>query len=525
MPEPDNQKCNSMMLKKINQDLLTKYPLLWNTRVLPILAISAIIHILFFLGGYASLTVGSSMYHYGYGFYGPGLVFFSVLCSFAVLVLWLVFYLRNNAFKSFYAIGKWHLVKEMLIVMVVIFASITFFESYIAGVRVKGRSITSSSQLVKEVNTINLAMAFIPVSKVDYFILRNCNEGDKPSDYDFYDDMSLDTTNIMMVAADTNNVISNSVDRRRDSFNIAKRLALRKPDAISYLHYCKTHIRLDDTTGFVDNGQLKATVNRWVKNHLTDSIRYILNDYLQLCKKYEVDVSLNLSQLTGLPFADSNHAVINLVRTSRYDEGESAGNNAYVNIYDLKQSIGFAESCQVGQGRYLEESLLPELYVMLMISIVIICYRRFSKKSFFISLVGAVVWVIFFGLLGAAAASVSVVCTLFLFLFCLFSIIAFVQLKSKSQKMLTGIFLNWHIYTMPALFPAIAAMIAYTYEHNHSYTGISDNISEYCKSYPIGCWVSTHLELILSINLLLSLLYYVFVFNGITKKWHTIPEE
>jgi hypothetical protein len=513
-----------MMFKKLNQYLLTKYPLLWNTRVLQVLAANAIIHILFFLGGYASLTAGSSMHRYSYEFYSPGLVFFSVLCSFVVLVMWLVFYLRNNAFKSFYTISKWHLVKEMLIVMGIIFTSIIYFESYDAGTRAKGRSITSSSQLLKEANTINLAMAFIPYSKSDYFILRTCEKDGNGKMTSFYDYENLDTINTMMAVRDTASDEFNVNDNGLDSMGIVKRNALRKPGAISYLHYCKTFITLDDDTGFVSNQQLKATINRWVKNHNTDSVKYILDECLKVCKKYDVDLSLNTAKLARLPFDDSMHTINNLVKNSKYD-GENAGSNAYLSIYELTQSMEFVESCQVGKGKYLNEHLLPGLYVMLFIGIVIICYRRFSKKSFFISLVGAVVWFIFFGLLAAATASVDIVGVLFLFLFVLFSIVGFVQLKNKSQKTLTGVFLNWHIYTFPLVLPAIAGIIIANYQHISGYSGYNLNMIDYCEVYPVSCWLSKHLEEIAWGNFAISLLYCIFVFNRVTKKWHVMPDE
>ncbi len=512
------------MFKKLNQYLLTKYPSLWNTRVLQVLAANAIIHILFFLGGYASLTAGSSMHSYSYQFYSPGLVFFSVLCSFVVLVLWLVFYLRNNAFKSFYTIGKWHLIKEMLIVMVIVFTSIIFFESYNAGIRAKGRSITSSSQLLKEANAINLAMAFIPISKSDYFILRTCDKENNGITSSYYDYENLDTINTMIAVRDTASDEFNANDNRLDSMGIVKRNALRKPGAISYLHYCKTFVTLDDAPGFADNPQLKATVNRWVKNHNNDSIKYILDECLKVCKKYDVDLSLNAAQLASLPFGDSVHTVNKFVKTSKYD-GENFEGNTYISIYELQQSMAFAESCHVGKGKYLNEHLLPSLYVMLFIGIVIICYRRFSKKSFFISLVGAVVWFIFFGLLGAATASADVVGVLFLFLFVLFSIVGFLQLINKSQKTLTGVFLNWHIYTLPVVLPAIAAIITVNYEHLSNYRYLADSMIDYCKIYPFSCWVSKHFEEIAWGNFAISLLYCVFVFNRVTKKWHVMPDE
>jgi hypothetical protein len=509
------------MFKKLHQYLLTHHPLLWNTRVLHVLAANAIIHLLFFLAGYASLTAHSVTNRYSYDYSGPGLIMFSVLCSFVVLITWLIFYLRNNAFKSFYTIGKYHLLKEMLIVLVIVFTSITFFESHNEGTRAKGRSITSSSQLRREANAINLAMAFMPFEKTDYFILNTCEKNADGTINYITDYNNLDTlTTVMAAVRDTASEEYNPYQFRSDSIEKAKRAALRKPGAISYRHYCRHFIILDDDT----NMTLKTTVNRWINNRQKDSIKNSINECLSICKKYGIDFSMSAGQLAELPFADSFNAVNTLLKTSSYDS-DNQGGGPYLSTYQLNQSMEFVEQCQPNKGRYVNDRLLPELYVMLYSCIALICYRRFSKKSFFISLVGAAIWCIFFGLLGAASASPELVAVLFLVLFILFTIICLVQLKSKNQKTSTGVLLNWHIYTMPAVLIAVAGIIAANYDRLSRYSGFKDTPVDYCKLYPFSCWVNTHFETIAWGNLVLSLLYCLFVVNGLTKKWQVLPEE
>jgi len=40
------------MFKKIQQYLLTHYPLLWNIKIVPVLATTLIVNLLFFMSGY-----------------------------------------------------------------------------------------------------------------------------------------------------------------------------------------------------------------------------------------------------------------------------------------------------------------------------------------------------------------------------------------------------------------------------------------------------------------------------------------
>src|SRR5215218_10360490 len=141
------------MIKKINQYLLTHKPILWNTRIVWILAINFILHFFFFISGFLSISakyiVGHSSIH---SVGGPGLYTFSVLCSLLLVIVWLIYYLRNNAFKNFYRIGKWYLVKEFLLILTILFTSITYFESYHYGIKLKVRSITSKTVFEKEVS-------------------------------------------------------------------------------------------------------------------------------------------------------------------------------------------------------------------------------------------------------------------------------------------------------------------------------------------------------------------------------------
>ncbi|MGZ8537004.1 MAG: hypothetical protein ACXWV9_02020, partial [Flavisolibacter sp.] len=44
------------MIKRINQHLLTHYPLIWNTRIIWVLSANFILHLLFFLAGFASIN-------------------------------------------------------------------------------------------------------------------------------------------------------------------------------------------------------------------------------------------------------------------------------------------------------------------------------------------------------------------------------------------------------------------------------------------------------------------------------------
>src|SRR5215510_6299591 len=164
------------MFTNLKNRLLTNYPLLWNTKLVWMAFTLLIIHFLFYLAGFADLAAADfKNFNSLFSTLSGSLLTFSFLCSLVVLILWLVFYLRNNAYKNFLIIGKYHLSKEFLIICVLVFFSIIFYESYKWGGGLKARMITNKRELVKEANTVNLAMSFIPVSKSLYFKLTTCD--------------------------------------------------------------------------------------------------------------------------------------------------------------------------------------------------------------------------------------------------------------------------------------------------------------------------------------------------------------
>ena len=90
------------MLDKIQNNLLLTRPLLWNMRIVPVIAVTVALHIIFFITGYISGTIhftDTSYWSYDSG--SAVMVFFAITLAILVTVIWLVFYFRNNAYKSF----------------------------------------------------------------------------------------------------------------------------------------------------------------------------------------------------------------------------------------------------------------------------------------------------------------------------------------------------------------------------------------------------------------------------------------
>jgi hypothetical protein len=498
------------MFSKLNQYLLTNYPLLWNTRVVQLLLANAVIHLLYFLAGYFSFNMQTIQFHYYYE-YSFGLLSFSILCSIAVLVLWLVFYLRNNALKQFYRLGQWHLVKEWGLILLALFTSITYFESFQYGERKKARSITSLAQLRQEANAINLAMAFIPINKEDYFILHNC-EAQQQGNIAYRSSIDY---------SDTLNFNNN------DSDFVKIRKALRLPNAFSYQHYCQVFVALDDTAHYRSSRQINATVADWLGNNRQDSVAAAIQQCLAICKRYDISASLSPQQLAAWPFGKPYHNIGQMVNTGA---GENMVNPSpyYINTYNLNRAMEYLSQYHSDRntGRYWDR-LLAHFYFAFGFGLLLLCYRRFSKKVFLISLVGAAVWCIVFGLIGGMSGGPDGIFALFVLLFVAFAAMALAGLYGKMNKTVAGVALIWHLCTVPVCIMATAALISYHYS-NMRYEGVYDEVYDavrHCSANPIGCWVDNNITAIAWANLLIALLYISFVGNRLTKKWQSMPDE
>jgi hypothetical protein len=500
------------MFKNLYQRLLTHSPLLWNTRVVWVMGVSLIIHLLFFLGGIAEVSVGTLKNYYSLSSVLSGGVFtFSILCSLAIIIIWLVFYLRNNAFKSFYIIDKYHSLKEFCIIIVILFFSIIFFESYKWGAWLKTRTITGKEQLVKEANIVNLASAFIPRSKGDYFKLIDCdNVPGRQVTYqeaiDYFDTARSDYF---------------------DSNNIIIRKVLKEKDAFSYKNYCKEFINLDNYKGFVPPLQWRDKRNRWIDNRNKDSIRLVLEECVAICKKYTIPQLIIPEELASLVFADSLHNVTRFF--GRPFNDYSSQQFDYFDDYDLNRALNFIDNCYP-ESKYDEDTIIfftVEMYIAICLSILLFCYRLYSKRVFLISIVGTIVWAILFTLFGISSSGVAGVSWFYIFLFALFILIAIISLNSNGNKTSTGVLLNWHIFMAPFVIMLIVLLINTNY-HDHIYNSFpyrNPSDAELKNKYPAGYWVNNHTELLFRLNLLFVFLYIAFFFTRLSKKWHIMPEE
>lgn len=166
-------------MKKIEQYLLERYPSLWNTKIVWLLGIAFCAHLFFFLFGFFSVNEEdfSTKYFGTIEKFFPIAFLLNFVISTLLLVGWLVQMSKNNAFKHFYPSNALKLFGQFVQYFLIVFASISFFISFVMGEDVRFRSHYSSSYVASlklQYPTIENKMDYDdPQLQEAYYVITN----------------------------------------------------------------------------------------------------------------------------------------------------------------------------------------------------------------------------------------------------------------------------------------------------------------------------------------------------------------
>ena len=119
--------------------LLERYPAIWNIQIVWLFPLILLAHLFFFGLGFVILSdEAMSNYYYYLGDNFKGL---PMLLNFIIIVLllvgWLIYLFRNNAFKRFYPVSCWQLFGRFVVYFAVIGGIISSSFSFMAGEKAK----------------------------------------------------------------------------------------------------------------------------------------------------------------------------------------------------------------------------------------------------------------------------------------------------------------------------------------------------------------------------------------------------
>ncbi len=191
-------------IKKINKYLVEHYPLIWNTRLVWMLGIALLLHVTFFIVGYnyvntqediVAVTNLESFY------YDTSVVFVAILLSIIILLVWIIYYLQNNAFKNLYTLKKDTLFTQFCVIFFIFFINTSQFYSFNAGLKLKIKNKFDWQEIDTDIKEFNKLSLFLLQTKSDYNIDNKKYPAPFPLEYSSViykhyknHDISIDTT-------------------------------------------------------------------------------------------------------------------------------------------------------------------------------------------------------------------------------------------------------------------------------------------------------------------------------------------
>ncbi|MDI9257023.1 hypothetical protein [Flavobacterium sedimenticola] len=515
------------MFRKIQHYLLLKQPLLWNTKAIPTLTILAVFHILFFGIGYLSGALDFNQTSRNYNSNEETVVFFSVLISILSVIIWLVFYFKNNAFKALYPKSNWALLQEWSLLFVICFTAGSFSMSYFLGIDTKIRSYYTETEAKKRCETL---------SKASIFYGENF---DAPEE--------IDTT-----INDTTRPFRLDYVRfkgKKYSLN-----SLLNKDIHNYSFYDS---KWDSVT--------KVKVKSWLIDNQQDSVKTVLKEYFALVNEHRLTSNINAQQWFELiptaPDFIQTHVIAK--REKDYYNGGNY-NYDYENEYNEAVAVEVAKDGKIDSlNEYLKyigkdefvfyktyvpadeleynyekiantytnptvssQMLLAFLYLAIGLSILIFSFRVTSGRSWLIALISMGVLNIIFGILSVVFRFESFYLIALLATIIILFTYFMVVIKRQKAKGISGITLNASLWLLPAWLPVMYQLLLEFLRHVYGYYDYNSydyNMGFDYDNYPLLKFLKDNGENMLWFNLLFIVALLCFYSIQI-KKWKALAE-
>ncbi|WP_312764685.1 hypothetical protein [Epilithonimonas sp.] len=364
-------------INTINQYLLERFPNIWNTRIVWMLLLGIAVHLIFFFIGFVSHASPGTLQHTRAidDYFSTGLVFVHVIISVLLIVGWLIYMLKNNAFKNFYPNSGKKLFFEFVQYFIIIFVSVTFYFSYMTGFRLFINYKYDDEKMAKKIEIINHSVPFLSQNIEDYtlenrlspkpFAVFYCetdiNEIDKTRSYFVYHDrvyqyfsLYKKTVNqtdergqfIYPEEEKKNSVplayFENSADNKSRTYFFKKQVedlsAYIKTVAPSYYNYSSVFYdnvnsavnrRYDTeadnlpTKELLKQKQIEVNDNtiRLITSKDSKALEKLLQDFLRISKEFDIVNNLNVKDWSAMVYHPEKFEVKRFIMLYKPDAG------------------------------------------------------------------------------------------------------------------------------------------------------------------------------------------------------------
>lgn len=501
------------MFKNIQDKLLISNPLLWNLKIVPFAVIALFFHLIFFIIGYGNgeVTFADDYYsYYDYGYDTGIVIFFSVIVSILIAIVWLVLYSRNNAFKSFYPKSNFSLFKEFLYILLFCSLFSSFTLTYLMASDFRTRNYYSEQEIAKKLEILSLSSAFLDGSFVE--------------------------SNYVSVQVDGQYTNKQRTDfQYRDRTYSLNSLMNKRVETDSY------YIKSSDSV-------MNSRVKNWLYENRKDSVKWVFNEVMKMTKEHNLQTNITAEKWLSLvynypkfedytivnkskaqeshpyetvPYADSTTAVV--VETVEPARQTSSYYVPYEPLTDSYRKIAKAHQ----HPSIDSEALYFYLYFAISLALAIFSFKVTSGRNWMIALVSLGVVSLIVGIISAFSNGKAFF-VFYLLIFFGLLIHFFATVSSRSGKGISGITLNQILWLMPSFIPTLYFCILEIAKDssNYYYAYSVENVNgqEFPETFPKIDWMEAHLPEMMIINIGLVILF-IFLFSVQIKKWKGIAED
>ena len=424
-------------IKKIDQYLLEHYPTVWNTKIVWIFCISTCLHIVFFLLGFIALSNPESLHEYSAKsvFFRNGTFHISVILSILLIVLWLLYLFKNNAFKNFYPTKTRQLFGQFIQYFVIVIYISSFYISHSFGVKTYINQRYPDKETQQNIALTNKTAMFFSTS-IEHYTLDNirfpeplgnlyCEERSDFIDYDKphqsflnenYQFNSLNSnekheSELSGRFVDTTNryVFSTSKDSIRTFYykdSVVDISSLIKTEKPSYYNYSRIFYNNSGTyydyvvsynPNIYDSYYNLRSLNMFPEVNKIDQNKYgfellnrkdpeeikkLLSDFLVIASGYKIKNNLTADTWFNLVFKPGNFTVEHIIRTQ-----PKTGLSPVMYVADTNNDQFSAFVQERLTDYYLESEKLYKLYKNI---------DEIKSNTFFAESIHVFIWVSFF---------------------------------------------------------------------------------------------------------------------------------
>lgn len=497
------------MIKKIQKYLLLHFPTVWNIRLIPMLLILLGVHLVFFsIGYFATDVVFDEYYYYNLPWGDFGILYFiSILISILLLIGWLVFYSRNNGFKTIYPKKTNQLFLEWIMIFIISigisFVPYSLSNGYVS----KWQSVVSLKEAQKAMDILNKVNILIPESKSEYNYNSEYNNPIPIPEGTIVDAHALNLDDYSVQYSGSGNLIIRGYTGPSLLFY----------SNYEYYNFYQYNNREAKDRGYIDTSDWNKVrsaeqVKKWLQAGDKDKILALMKDFEQLQQKHNMPVNITpenwfkriynppffpvkkstmISNYQPSSFNDYNNSYIEEVAAvaepdiavtadsmahslsilALESDNFSAGSLPYLQYEELSSGYQQVIYSYVDRSE-IEIFILICFCISLIMATFVFSFRITSGKSWLIALVstGILIFIVILLAVGLVKSLDREYEEIIIILVGSFWIILFVALlskiiikiKSKSHKGYSNIYLNVMLWLLPCLIPlAYLIFVAY----------------------------------------------------------------